>query len=723
MLQKDTTVINFINRQMATKTNFISFLLLCLFATTNAQDARDNFLYGMLSNELPVESDKRNFLRHYTQLDTLYCFENMDGERSPVGRTIYSYNSNQQIDTFQLELFRSDFQRYWEEKTYVYLYDEQGRLIEEQDICLRCVNQARPFSRRTFIYSNLGTLDTVNTLYFESGDWEIDEQDIYFNDLDGKVISITTQSATGHNDKRKLFFYNNNRQVVEIHYQDFSFGEWYTEKKEKLSDYNGEIAECIIAMQNDGHEFYPSERWLLETENGQVFSIAYSDWHDEGIDAWQCDERTDFLYDTSGQLTHTESAFYTYVDLEMRLMERTQQVHIPDDQFILDSTFTEKYYLQEKGWFNDRKTYRKQTIDSQLLVKLDYRWNAKNGGWVRDSYDSIYYSQTGQILERYYDKFSYLYNQLLSSEQTTYQYDDHGNQTYTAFSERTDLQTDYVLIKADSSFFDENNLLQTTKTYDYSNQNATELTQEINYEYNDEQQLISEIHRVIREGDTLVNLIRYLYEYDTNKHLTRETYQVFIDNIWTNRRRISYEYDSDDNIIVEQVESIQFEEWVVVKVTDFIFSNQILDQSQAVFLNRFADTVWQVNLYYLYDAANQLIQINQEELRDRYDWIPFSNCIGYTQPSIVAQSRVYPVSDFCTFPNPYRRDSAIICDQLVENKPYQLRIFDLNGRLLQQQKITSNTNFYLNFSTENGVYIFQLLAENGLIYAEKVMVY
>lgn len=702
------------------------FLFLCPIFS-NAQDASDSFLAVMLDNSLSNNWDKRNFLRHYTGLDTLYCFANTDGERTPVGRTIYSYNSNRQIDTLRVELFKTNIQRYLEEKTYVYLYDEHQRIVEEQEICFQCFNNLQPINRRTFIYSNRGTLDTINIEYFEPsgiyGEWKIYEQDIYLNDLDGKVISITTQSETGLIDRRRLFFYNTIRQVIEIHYQDFSFGEWYTEKKEKFSDYNGEIAECITTTRNGAPEFYLSEQWLLETENGQVFSIAYSDRYNDKIDAWQCDERIDFFYNSSGKMTHTESNYYTYVDLEIQLMERTQIVHIPDEQFIIDTIITEKYYLKEKGWFNDHKTYRKQTINKQPFVKLDYQWNVENGGWVKVGYDSIHYSPIGQISERYCDQFGHRTNRLLSSERTTYQYDENRNRVYIAYAERIDLETDFILVKSDSSFFDENDLIQTTKTYDYSNQNGAKLTQQIDYEYNDEKQLTSEILRVVRECDTLVNLVRYFYEYNTNKHLEQETYQVFTDNVWTNRQRISYEYDPQGNIIVEQVESSPFGEWTVVKVTHFTFLNKMLEQSEAIFLTRFADTVGQVNHQYIYNASNQLIQVNQEELRDRYDWKPFANCIGYTKPEIVAQSEVYSITDFCTFSNPYQRDNFMICNQLSENEIYRLRIFDLNGRLLHQQKMMNNTALHFSFPTETGIYIFQLLDKKGDSYSQQVVIY
>lgn len=706
--------------------NILLFLLSCC-ASVTAQDAENTFLETMLDNSLPNEWDKRNFLRYSTEIDTLYCFSNLNGERNPVGRTIYSYNSNQQIDTLKIELFKPDFQRYLEKKTYVYTYDEQGRIVEKQEICFQCFNNLQPLNRRTFVYSNQGVLDTVNVEYFEPngvlGTWELYERDIYLNDLDGKVISITTQGERGRNYRRKLFFYDNDRRVVEIHHQDFSFGEWYTEEKEKFSDYQGEIAGCITVMRNNGHEFYSSERWLLEIANEQVFSIAHSDWYNEEIDAWQCEEQTEFKYDSNGQLKQSESSYYTYVDLEMRLMERTQRVHIPSDQFILDTTFTEKYYLREKGWFNDRKNYRKQTTDGQPIVNFGYRWNVKNGGWVISSYDSIYYNQTGQILERYHNRFSHSHNSLISYERINYQYDARGNQIYAAYAERADLQSDFVLVRADSSIFDENNFVQTTNTYEYNNQNTVQLTERVNYEYNDEQLLVSKIQQVVRTGDTLMNLIRYRYEYDENKRLARETYEVFTDNVWTNRRRVSYEYDSEDNIIVEQVESSQFGEWVITRITDFSFSNQLLEQSRAIFLNRFADTVWQINRHHIYNSSNQLIQTNQEELRDRYDWVPFANCVGYNKTDIVAQSNVYPSTDFCEFPNPYRRGSSIRCEQLPQNEHFLLRIFDLQGRLLQQRKITVLTDFHLNFSMESGMYIIQLLGENGLAYSERIVIY
>jgi hypothetical protein len=335
----------------------------------------------------------------------------------------------------------------------------------------------------------------------------------------------------------------------------------------------------------------------------------------------------------------------------------------------------------------------------------------------------------------------YIYVNKVPVNRTYYSYDSEGNQTgiYTEVWQETQWIPDY---QATLTYNDENQLLTSSDqywgnsewnplsniiyTYIFTGEVESTLGQfwgdgdwEDNYQilstYDSEDLLSIELFQ-LWQLDQWQDASRSVYTYDEQGRLSELLLQPWIENDWQNESIQLYQYDSQDQLILEQFNYWTGSDWGPLGLSNYSYDT---DGNQIEHIASYWDEdLWQENFrqVYEYDEFQNLTAIMN------YSWLngswvgPVNVYEYYYTCSDVAVSELNSNSALTIYPNP---SAGIVSFQL----PYAtlVRVFDVNGKMVQQERTQANSITTLHLPAAKGMYLIQTIDDFGNVNSNRVL--
>ena len=92
----------------------------------------------------------------------------------------------------------------------------------------------------------------------------------------------------------------------------------------------------------------------------------------------------------------------------------------------------------------------------------------------------------------------------------------------------------------------------------------------------------------------------------------------------------------------------------------------------------------------------------------------------YTSPSTGIEDR--STNLLCEIPNPIRSGQRYSCSALHPDMTYQLQLYDMAGRQLQQQSFRGSETFSVETYLSKGMYLMFIRQEKDVVYWRKILV-
>jgi hypothetical protein len=146
-------------------------------------------------------------------------------------------------------------------------------------------------------------------------------------------------------------------------------------------------------------------------------------------------------------------------------------------------------------------------------------------------------------------------------------------------------------------------------------------------------------------------------------------------------------------------------------------------QGQKVMLERQSQNAamqWETTskITYQYDSDGDL-EVKTEELKTANGFENYQK-EEYHYVFNTNQKSIQKTNFSCFFKNPYIKGTRIECSDLMAARVYQVKLYDIIGRLVESQKVQNNS-FELNNISEGFLYILTIEAEGKLIHYQKII--
>ncbi|MCB0519758.1 MAG: T9SS type A sorting domain-containing protein [Lewinellaceae bacterium] len=182
--------------------------------------------------------------------------------------------------------------------------------------------------------------------------------------------------------------------------------------------------------------------------------------------------------------------------------------------------------------------------------------------------------------------------------------------------------------------------------------------------------------------------------YDSNGNPTEETVQLWdnVDSSWLNQNRTVQNFNPNKQVTLRTELLWTGDQW-----TNYFQTDNIYDANAN--LVRFELSGWQTT-----------------------QWVLVNSCDFYVRfhHVVAAKETVQPV--FCEIPNPLSPGQSFYCQNLPPGQIYQLAIYDLNGNLVQIEKVENQGFINIADPLPNGLYVATLYNERGIIFTQKLII-
>lgn len=125
----------------------------------------------------------------------------------------------------------------------------------------------------------------------------------------------------------------------------------------------------------------------------------------------------------------------------------------------------------------------------------------------------------------------------------------------------------------------------------------------------------------------------------------------------------------------------------------------------------------------IYDGDNDIIHRTFEFLDSASTWqIGRLDSFLYSHYVHTDEIEQFPKLS-CQYTNPYSKGDVIQCDDLEMGKTYQITVYDILGRIIEQKNIVGGQDFNLNHPNLNtGLHILTISENGKLLFSKKVMI-
>jgi hypothetical protein len=249
---------------------------------------------------------------------------------------------------------------------------------------------------------------------------------------------------------------------------------------------------------------------------------------------------------------------------------------------------------------------------------------------------------------------------------------------------------------------------------------------QIFYAYNTDHLLVASI---FQKWDTnignYVNINRIFRSYFTGTELiSEETAEVWDANLttptWQESSRLTFEYDGNGNQLSRLRESWNAAEEIYVNA-------EIIEEAYSPEGDNISSItkVWQSEMWVNqgkvdreFDEASNL-EVFRFSFWSGTDWVEASHCdFFYTLTIVDDVTEVFQNLD-CKMPNPFSNGQSVLCKNLPQNENYDLKIYNLNGKLMTIQSFDNQVDVS-GFS--KGLYFFTIENKGNIVFKNKVII-
>lgn len=465
--------------------------------------------------------------------------------------------------------------------------------------------------------------------------------------VDTATIYRTTDSL------RYIYSYNANGKILEENYQQLKNDQWINSIR-KIYTYN--TTGNQLSLQ---YEQWTTDQWVIQWRStssydadGKLLAELYEVWAN-GL--WDKIVRYSYTYDGNGNL----------------LLELDEDWKA--NQWVSNGSYTYTY-----------------DANRNRLSEIDADWF--NNQWV-NSYGYFYtYDAYGRLLTEV-DGF-YTNNQLINSTKVTYAYDGQNNVSSMLWERWANEQ--WLSNLRYSYTYDSNgNQLSSISEVWWVAQNKWVYAARITSSYNEDRNLLTELHETMSDNQQWRAIERLTFIYDANGNLLSRLYEQWLDQKWWSYNRYSYKYFQNKLWSESVCEVWENSTWIQ---KDGFFNINVNQEKS------FADVGYKITLSYkqiITDARNE-----KEGIVKKYS---------------LAQN----------FPNPFN-PSTVISYQLSVNSKVSLKVYDVLGNevatLVNEEKQPGiyEVSFDAQQTTSHqqltsGVYFYQLRA-GSFVQTKKMIV-
>lgn len=415
-----------------------------------------------------------------------------------------------------------------------------------------------------------------------------------------------------------------------------------------------------------------SEHFLAEY-NRQIQSLTVV------ADVWRADSTYCYALDgaTGEEIAVARNYNLAFTELKGQILEERREQRIDGE------------------WINSLyKTYEYDAEDN-LVTTVDQGWMPSESAWVNS--DKVLYDYNGNA-----DNFDVITNQRWENEA----WEDRF-QTQNTFN-----PTHFKLTQSDNFIFEDGAWVKDNVFYFSVNFNSL-LTEGILFQKRNEDGIISNFSRTIIKRDEMGN--------DT---LT--TVELFNEG-WNFVSRVYKEFEGENEVLrTEQSYSTDTEAWFNVNQNETEY-NEAGQQTQRISSNwSTADNefVPAFRNSFTYDEAGNLQEFDTYSYNFG-EWVFNGRCEIFWSEYVVEIDPTVSTQELntteCYLANPIRSGASINCSELEFSSNPQLDIFDLQGRLVASQKITSQESIKIPALKNKGLYNLVIRNEHGILWRKKVV--
>ena len=230
------------------------------------------------------------------------------------------------------------------------------------------------------------------------------------------------------------------------------------------------------------------------------------------------------------------------------------------------------------------------------------------------------------------------------------------------------------------------------------------------------------IHNVWRKDG------RVLYHYDDDTLINAVLRQSWnrMQHEWKNEIRHLLSYNDDGKRVKNLTQKFLFNNWKGVELRKFTYNSQ--DKiALVVFKHKHP---WQLTWHnykqikFEYDddgnMNKKLIRHWNEYFQEWYNYRLWKVIIEY-KSVYAGVTDIEENSVSLKYPNPYNQGASIQLkgdsDQLLN-----IKVYDLSGRIIQEENLTTNNSFSIDKKLNEGIYLICVFDNSGIIKTEKIMV-
>lgn len=360
------------------------------------------------------------------------------------------------------------------------------------------------------------------------------------------------------------------------------------------------------------------------------------------------------------------------------------QENFLNQYYTYDNFGVKTSYYSNSGNFDDEDKENYTYNNDGLLTKLRYEnYNDEVLVTVRESY--LTYNSNDDLLSD--STFEISGNNVLTFyESSTYTYDSQGRVSQLIFDDQTvKRQTTY--------YYTGNSTLRDSIIEETTTQSVHYVSYKFNLTYNSQGQLTNSL-ATYYYSPTGTNNIEYSYDYtyDTNGNILNTLVKTKNNGVWELTYQTNYGYNIN-NLIEKEV------------------------------LYSFAANTWEIedSTIFSYDIHDNMV--HEESYRTSTNLI-FENDFFYSPLMTISTSTILERNNIKITPNPYQTFTPLKITG-IENEPViNLQVFDLQGRMVFNNRFTNSQNIIINKELTSGMYIFNVSNKEGqTLKSQQVFIY